>query len=69
MTDDQKLIESLGGPTKVSDMLGYEKLGGPQRVHNWMTRGIPPKVKLEFPHIFLNQPDKEQSHEHAASVA
>lgn len=53
MSDDKKLITDLGGPTKVAELLGYEKRGGVQRVHNWMSRGIPPKVKLERPDLFL----------------
>lgn len=46
---DRELIQSLGGPTKVAQLLGTT----PQRVHNWLSRGIPPKVKLENPHLFL----------------
>lgn len=53
MTDDRKLIEDLGGPTKVAELLGYEKYGGVQRVHNWLSRGIPAKVKVEHPDLFL----------------
>lgn len=51
--NDKELIAHLGGPAKVAEMLSFEKDGGVQRVHNWIERGIPPKVKLEFPHIFL----------------
>jgi hypothetical protein len=52
--DDRQLILDLGGPTKVAVMLGLDKAkGGVQRVQNWMTRGIPPKVKLERPDLFL----------------
>jgi hypothetical protein len=52
--DDAALIDTLGGPTKVAELLGYSKeQGGVQRVSNWRTRGIPPKVKLEHPEIFL----------------
>lgn len=50
---DRKLIESLGGPAKVAERLGYEKDGGVQRVQNWMARGIPSKVKVDHPKIFL----------------
>lgn len=50
---DKKLIESLGGPAKVAELLGYEKHGGVQRVQNWLARGIPSKVKVEHPEIFL----------------
>ena len=54
MDNDKQLIESLGGPAKVAELLGYDKQGGVQRVHNWMTRGIPPRVKLERPDLFLS---------------
>ncbi|MXS85311.1 hypothetical protein ABO04_05095 [Nitrosomonas sp. HPC101] len=50
---DRKLIESFGGPARVAELLRYKKKGGTQRVHNWMTRGIPSKVKLDHPDIFL----------------
>jgi hypothetical protein len=52
---DKALIERLGGPAKVAELLGYEKDGGTQRVHNWTSRGIPAKVKLERPDLFLGQ--------------
>lgn len=51
VADDKKLIEDLGGPAKVASRLGYGK-GGPQRVHNWLTRGIPLRVKVDHPEIF-----------------
>lgn len=52
--DDPELIKSLGGPAKVAELLGFDKTaGGVQRVQNWITRGIPPKVKLEHPEVFL----------------
>lgn len=63
MSDDKKLIEELGGPTKLCELLGYEKHGGVQRVQNWLARGIPPKVKLERPDLFLRaaaRPDDTQ---------
>eukprot|EP01034_Spumella_vulgaris_P041746 gene41746-51735_t len=51
---DKTLIESLGGPTRLAEQLGFDKAkGGVQRVQNWMTRGIPPKEKLARPDIFL----------------
>lgn len=55
MSNDKKLIDDLGGPTKVAELLGYDKHGGVQRVQNWTTRGIPPKVKLEHPDLFLSR--------------
>lgn len=52
--DDAQLIKELGGPTKLAELLGYDKAsGGVQRVANWATRGIPAKVKLDHPEIFL----------------
>lgn len=51
--DDKALIEQLGGPTRVAELLGYDKYGGVQRVHNWLTRGIPPAVKVERPDLFM----------------
>lgn len=63
---DAARIESLGGPTKVAKMLGFDKApGGVQRVQNWITRGIPSKVKLDHPHIFLG-PIREAAEAKAA---
>jgi hypothetical protein len=51
--DDKQQILSLGGPTKVAELLGLDKTsGGVQRVQNWMTRGIPAQVKLDHPDLF-----------------
>lgn len=50
---DRELIDRLGGPAKVAELLGFDKKGGVQRVHNWKERGIPPAVKLAYPEIFL----------------
>lgn len=51
--NDCELIKRYGGPSKLAALLGYAKHNGPQRVSNWRTRGIPPRVKLEHPDIFL----------------
>ena len=52
---DSRLIADLGGPTKVAELLGYDKArGGVQRVQNWLTRGIPAAVKISRPDLFLN---------------
>lgn len=48
---DKEIILKLGGSTKVAELLGFKNK---QRVQNWMVRGIPPKMKLEYPHLFLN---------------
>jgi hypothetical protein len=51
---DKELIESLGGATGVAKLLGYDLTkGGAQKVHNWITRGIPAKVKVQHPELFI----------------
>ena len=56
-TEDAALIDVLGGPAKLAELLGYDKQqGGVQRVHNWRARGIPAKVKLERPDLFSPKP-------------
>lgn len=50
---DKEIIENLGGPAKVAELLQYDKRkGGVQRVQNWTTRGIPARVKLDHLAIF-----------------
>lgn len=51
---DASLIADLGGPTKVAELLGYEKHGA-QRVQNWIYRGIPAQVKVDHPDIFMRK--------------
>ena len=53
MPSDKELIAKLGGAAKLAELLGYDKKGGTQRVHNWVSRGIPAKVKLEHQELFL----------------
>ncbi len=53
--NDTELIESLGGSTKVAEMLGLPKFGGAQRVNNWKTRGIPALVKVQRPDLFMRE--------------
>lgn len=50
---DRKLINDLGGPAKVAEILSLPKVGGQQRVHNWMSRGIPAAVKVARPDLFM----------------
>jgi len=52
---DSELIDSLGGPAKVAALLKLDAPGSRERVQNWKTRGIPSKVKVDFPHIFLRK--------------
>lgn len=49
---DAELINHLGGPTKVAELLKYDKQGGVQRVQNWLVRGIPAQVKLDHLELF-----------------
>lgn len=55
IASDKDLIDSLGGAAKVAALLGLEKHGGVQRVHNWKTRGIPASVKISRPDLFMPQ--------------
>ena len=50
---DAELIEKLGGPARVAELLNLDKDGGVQRVHNWKSRGIPARVKVERPDLFM----------------
>jgi hypothetical protein len=50
---DADLIATLGGPTRVADLLGLPKRGGAQRVQNWLYRGIPSAVKCKRPDLFM----------------
>lgn len=65
MVDDKTRIELLGGAAKVAELLGYDKEGGTQRVHNWIARGIPPAVKVQRPDLFM--PELVAPPDHAPS--
>lgn len=68
--EDAQLIKDLGGPAALAEKLGYDKQrGGVQRVQNWLTRGIPPKVKLQRPDLFLARPDSSRSTEPQQNAA
>lgn len=49
---DAELIEFLGGATAVAKRLGFATPDGARRVHNWIKRGIPPRVKLDHASVF-----------------
>lgn len=69
MHTDAQLIEDLGGSAKVASLLGYDtKSGGVQRVDNWKRRGIPPRVKLDHPHVFLARLHGEQPGQHLGEL-
>lgn len=46
---DRALIDALGGTSKLAAKLGISA----QVVTNWKTRGIPARVKLDWPDLFL----------------
>lgn len=50
---DASLIRKLGGPAKVSQAIGPEKNISVQRVQNWLKRGIPSYIKVDYPHLFM----------------
>lgn len=52
--NDAELIEYLGGPAKVAEILKLKAPGGRFRVQNWKKRGIPARVKIDFPKLFLS---------------
>ena len=64
--EDAKLIENLGGPGAVCDLLGIARKHGIQRVQNWLTRGIPARVRLERPDLFP-MPKKEKKPQRVAA--
>ena len=65
MKNDSEIIESLGGASKVAELIGLDKkAGGVQRVHNWIQRGIPAQVKLNFPELFIPDWKSNSTTEH-----
>lgn len=46
------IIDLYGGDTRLADALGFSRQSGPQRVHNWRTRGIPARVLVDRPDLF-----------------
>lgn len=51
---DKELIKRLGGVVAVSGYLGVSY----QCVFNWLTRGIPSRVKVNNKEIFLSEDPK-----------
>ena len=61
---DAEKIRALGGPTEVARLLRLEKFG-PQRVSNWMRRGIPLRVQVDNPDLFGAPSPQNLSHDAA----
>lgn len=53
---DAARIKELGGPAALAKRLNFQEKGAVQRVQNWLTRGIPPAVKVQHPELFMNLP-------------
>ena len=50
MNTEIDVIELLGGPKRVAEMLGIsDKPGAIQRVVNWRRRGIPSRILIDHP--------------------
>lgn len=59
MNKPTHIIDLLGGPSKVAELLGWKgKPGQIQRIHNWKVRGVPARILLEHPDVFLIKPPK-----------
>lgn len=52
---DAELIRALGGPTKVARLLSPVEPVLVQSVQNWLHRGIPSRIKVLHPHIFMQE--------------
>lgn len=62
MKNTQKLIDRLGGSSKVAEMLGWKnKPGQVQRIQNWKKRGIPARVLLEHGDLFVTESKAKKS--------
>lgn len=59
---DAVLIRSLGGPSEVARKIAGAKPVSPQRVQNWLTRGIPAQVKVDHPDLFLRHLSAPSAH-------
>lgn len=51
---DQEIIERLGGVKKIADYFDFKRT----RVHNWLHRGIPKGVKVDYPEYFMTNNPK-----------
>jgi hypothetical protein len=59
---DSDLIDELGGPSALAERLRMGKKGR-QRVCNWRKRGIPARVKLDHPDLFLRSAESTGNHD------
>lgn len=59
--EDAKLIDSLGGPSKLARRLNFDMPHGAQRVQNWKYRGIPELERYRNPDVFGPPPKYKAS--------
>lgn len=50
VNEDKRLLQSIGSYAEVGRITG----NSPQCVFNWTKRGIPARIKLKYPDLFLN---------------
>lgn len=50
VSEDKRLLQSIGSYAEIGRITG----NSPQCVFNWTKRGIPARIKLKYPDLFLN---------------
>jgi hypothetical protein len=53
--NDKEIIEYYGGSTKLARKLGLLSHHDAIKVNQWKVRGIPARIKLQFPEVFLRR--------------
>ena len=52
---DSEIIEFCGGSKALCKRLGWSGISQEIKVYQWKKRGIPAKIKLQYPEIFLKR--------------
>ena len=50
VSEDKRLLQSIGSYAEIGRITG----NSPQCVFNWTKHGIPARIKLKYPDLFLN---------------
>ena len=58
--EDAKLIDALGGSSKLARRLNFDMPHGAQRVQNWKYRGIPEVLRLRRQDVFGPAPEESR---------
>lgn len=53
--NDKEIIEFYGGSSKLARKLGLLSHHDAIKVNQWKSRGIPARIKLQFPEVFLRR--------------